>query len=95
MTVKSLRTPWMSDILFNRADSFFYSLEGVCNVVTGVTSCLGVRKCGTFAPINVPEQMLFMPGRGFLLLPTHDIPVYLKLTIKRLKKLTKRIIKGC
>jgi hypothetical protein len=27
----------MSDILSNRADSFFYCLVGVCNDVTGVT----------------------------------------------------------
>jgi hypothetical protein len=27
MTVKSLRTPWRSEILSNRADSFFYSSE--------------------------------------------------------------------
>jgi hypothetical protein len=29
MTVKSLRTPWRSEILSNRADSFFYILVGV------------------------------------------------------------------
>jgi hypothetical protein len=46
------------------------------------------RLLRTLAPINsiateCSEQMSIMPGRGSLLLPTHDLPVDLKLTIKR------------
>jgi hypothetical protein len=42
---------------------------------------------GTFAPINsIATECSWadvIHGRGFLLLPTHDLPAYLKLTINR------------
>jgi hypothetical protein len=37
MTVKSLRTPWRSETLSNRADSFFYSLVGVWNSLNALS----------------------------------------------------------
>jgi hypothetical protein len=40
---------------------------------------------------NVNEQILFMPGRGFLLTPTHDLPVILNKQSKD-KRLTERKI---
>jgi hypothetical protein len=37
MTVQSLRTPWRSEILSNRADSFFYSSVGVWSSVIALS----------------------------------------------------------
>jgi hypothetical protein len=56
MTVKSLRTPCRSEILSNRADSFFYSLVGVSFMFLMIHSSIQFGSSPDSAFIQQPEE---------------------------------------